>query len=75
MRRKSIKIIGQGNDCPKCHQPMERRAHDLPPKDKTWFYIKWDVCRKCRHIQHYEEFKSNEWQEQEQQDLFFSSLR
>lgn len=73
MKRK-IKIIGTGNDCPKCGKPMERRAHNLPPKDKTWFYTKWDICVRCRHIQHYEEFKSNEWKDSEEQASFFNSI-
>jgi len=72
---KSIRVIEGGNNCPKCSKPMERREHTRPPKDKTWFYKKWDVCSKCRHIQHYEEFKSNEWKESEQQESFFNSMR
>lgn len=71
---KKIRVIGEGNPCPKCNKPMQRREHTIRPP-KTWFYTKWDICKDCRHIQHYEEFKSNDWKEMEYQESFFNSLR
>ena len=68
-------IKGAGEDCPKCYQPMERRAWIKPPHTRTYYYKEWDVCHKCKHIQHYEQYKSTDWQETEQQQSFFNSLR
>jgi hypothetical protein len=70
---KKLKIIGEGNPCPKCKKPMERRGHSVRPKN-NWYYTKWDFCKNCKHLQHYDEFRSSEWQEKEQQDLFFNSI-
>lgn len=72
-RVKKIEVIGVGNDCPKCSKPMERRRHRDQPKN-TWFYEKWDYCKECKHIQHYEEFKSDDWQENERRDNFLRDL-
>lgn len=73
-RIKKIVIIGIGNTCPKCNKPMERRSHRERPV-KNWFYEKWDYCKDCKHIQHYEEFKSNDWKESEDKNSFFKELR
>lgn len=77
MRRnnKAIKL-GEGELCPKCKIPMERRAH--PPNwqgRSVYHYKQWDFCIKCFHLQHYEEFKSSDWQEDERQQSFFKSLK
>lgn len=55
---KSI-VTGSGRPCPKCHRPMERCKHPTnwcPPTDRYYFQ-EWDVCRSCRHVQHYNEFR------------------
>ena len=69
------RIKGDGNSCPKCGKPMQRRERIKPPENKTYFYKEWDYCIDCRHVQHYEEFKSSQWQEDEQQKSFFESLK
>lgn len=56
---KSIKIDG-GKNCPKCNAPMQRCAHGATwkPKEGQPYYFKfWDICRRCRHMQHYEAAK------------------
>lgn len=71
---RKIIVIGEGKECPKCGKKMERRMHRFPPKDKNYFFTKWDFCRPCHHIQHYEEFKSSAWKEMEEQANFFNSI-
>ena len=73
-RIKKIEIIGQGEPCPKCNELMQRRKHRIQPS-QSWFYEKWDYCPACKHIQHYEEFKSNAWKESESRDNFFKEIK
>jgi uncharacterized protein with PIN domain len=68
------KVKGIGKDCPKCKVPMETRERILPPKDKSYYYTQWDYCTQCGHVQHYEQYKSSDWQEVERQDQFMKSL-
>lgn len=70
--KKYIEIEG-GQECPKCKQVMQRRMHSMKPT-KTWFYTKWDYCKPCGHIQHYEVFKSGEWLEAERQENMFKNI-
>ena len=62
------------NKCPKCKELMERRSWKEKPKNKNYFYTEWDYCKPCGFVQHYEEFKSNDWQEDERQDSFMRNL-
>ncbi len=69
-------VIGNGENCPKCFKPMERRKH--PPhwvNRKNYYFTEWDYCTKCNHTQLYEKYKSQDWQEDERQESFFRSLR
>lgn len=69
-------VIGNGKDCPKCKKPMDRKKHPLHWKNtKNYYYTEWDHCKNCQHIQHYEEFKSGQWKEAEEQESFFKNLR
>lgn len=72
-RRIRYVISGQGEKCNKCKQVMERRGHKERPM-KTFYYRKWDFCRNCNHVQHYDEFKSESWKEAERQDFIFNDL-
>lgn len=46
----------KGENCPKCHLPMERRhKRTIPPLGKR-YYKEWDWCLKCKHLQHYHKF-------------------
>lgn len=57
---KRVAISG-GKNCPKCHRPMQRFEHPStfkPKRGQPYFFVFWDVCRTCRHIQHYEEAKT-----------------
>lgn len=72
-RIKKIQIIGFGNECPKCSEPMQRRKHRAQP-DKTFFYSQWDYCIPCKHVQHYEEFKSGDWKESQRQEEFLNNI-
>ena len=65
---------GDGKECPKCKVLMERRERIIPPVNKSYFYKEWDYCLKCGHIQHYPEFMSEDWKEDERQQTFLSSL-
>lgn len=67
-------VEGEGKECPKGCGLMERRKRIKPPKNKTYFFSKWDYCQKCHHVQHYEEFKSTQWVEDERQKNFFNSI-
>lgn len=75
MKTNKAIIIGIGNECPKCKDPMDRRSHPnhWKPK-KSYFYTKWDMCKKCKHIQHYEEFKSDTWKENERREDFLRKI-
>ena len=67
--------VGEGKDCPKCYKPMERRKHPAHWKSsKTYYYTQWDFCKKCQHVQHYEEFKSAIWIETERQESFLRTI-
>jgi len=71
-RRKRYNIISGGENCPKCSKEMERRTHlEIPAK---WHYTKWDWCHNCKHLQHYDKFKSSAWSEAEQQEEFFRNI-
>lgn len=72
--RSYAKVKGKGNDCPKCGEVMERRERKLAPKNKTYFFTEWDYCTNCSHVQHYEEFKSNDWKENEYNNERFQML-
>lgn len=76
IKQKKYIVIGNGNDCPKCRNPMERRSHREIPQTKTYYFIEWDFCRPCGHLQHYDEFKSIPALEEEleQQDLFMNNI-
>ena len=83
-KRIRYRVVGSGERCKGCQEVMERREHSERPK-KTWFYTKWDCCknRACaKTIQHYDEFKSYEWQlheaglgEIDRQDTFIRNLK
>lgn len=71
---KSI-VVGLGDDCPKCNEPMERRKHPNHwTNKKSFYYIQWDYCNKCKHVQHYEDFKSSDWKEFEQKEDFIKNI-
>lgn len=70
-------VLGNGEKCQKCGEVMQRRGHKEIPQ-KTWYYKKWDIClnSNCKmHVQHYEEFKSSDWVEAEQQESFIRNIR
>lgn len=75
MKERKIRYISKGflKECPKCKGKMERRTHKEKPK-KTWFYTEWDYCKPCGHLQHYDQYKSMEWQENERRQNFFNSI-
>jgi len=55
--RKAV-FIGIGEHCVKCEKPMERMSHpkDWTPRNGIGYFTEWDVCRFCRHVQHYQRF-------------------
>ena len=74
LSNKSV-IIGIGNECPKCKEPMQRRSHPSHWKSaKSYFYTQWDFCEKCKHVHHYDDFKSMSWKEQESRDCFIKNI-
>jgi hypothetical protein len=60
MKKQKIEILDRINECPKCHQLMERRKHKTIGEkqlNKTFYFSEWDYCRPCNHVQFYEEYK------------------
>jgi hypothetical protein len=57
--KKRVAISG-GLDCPKCGRLMQRfeHSHNWGPHPDKYFFRYWDVCRPCKHTQHYEQAKS-----------------
>ena len=60
--RQSVKVLGKGEQCPKCKEIMQRRAHEyLTEKQKNapYHFSEWDVCinYRCKHMQHYDKYK------------------
>jgi uncharacterized protein with PIN domain len=56
-KNKSSVSIGEGNNCPKCNKPMERREHKaITAKilNQPFYFSEWDYCKPCGHIQMYE---------------------
>lgn len=52
-------LSGDGMTCPKCGRIMGRFVHPVgwaPPPGRGYF-IYWDRCIPCGHIQHYGEAK------------------
>lgn len=74
MKTSKIKIIGQGEECPKCLRTMERRTHNKKVEEKSYFYTQWDYCKNCKHVQHYEKFKSSMWKEAEERESHMRSI-
>lgn len=74
MAKNHFKIKGEGNKCPKCKKVMERRERIKMPKNKTYYFTEWDYCLNCKFVQHYDEFKSFDWQEDERQQSFLRSI-
>lgn len=72
-RMSKIKITGYGKECPKCSKPMQRRKHLTRPL-KSHFYTEWDYCEKCKHVQHYEEYKSSDWSELDRMQNFIKNI-
>lgn len=48
-------VVGEGEPCPKCHNIMQRRSHREVPDHPH--FEKWDYCKPCRHVQHYQEYR------------------
>lgn len=54
---KNSRITGTGSDCPKCQKAMARKEHPntwTPKENQPFYFAYWDVCQRCRHVQHYE---------------------
>lgn len=54
---KKYSSIGEGEDCPKCSKPMERREHkSITDKllRQPFYFSECDYCKDCWHLQHYE---------------------
>lgn len=61
MSKKSKKAVrvGTGGTCPKDYSKMGRFEHPpgWTPAPGRSHFTTWDKCRKCGHIQHYEQFR------------------
>lgn len=56
---KSI-YVGKGLPCPKCKELMHTKKHPIITEkelSKLYYYSQWDVCFKCKHVQHYDKYK------------------
>ncbi len=61
MKLNRVLIVGNGENCPSCKNPMQRRKHTLPHpthSKKAYGFSEWDWCPECRYLQHYERFKN-----------------
>jgi hypothetical protein len=74
-RIKKYDIVGDGIVCRKCNGLCEIRKRKIPPKNKNFFYKQWNFCVRCNAVYFNENDKSQDWQEDERQQDFFSSLR
>ena len=72
--RRNIERVGFGKECPKCSGLMERRKWTKKPTKKVYYFREWDYCKVCKHVQHYDEFKSTAWQESEDTRSFFANI-
>ena len=62
MSKRRIRSIrfSSGECCPKCGRVMDRYRHpnNWEPKDhQILWYAYWDMCKPCKHLQHYERAK------------------
>lgn len=74
LSNKSV-TVSIGNKCPKCSESMKRKKHPshwIPTK--SYYFTEWDHCEKCKHVQHYDEFRSQGWQEQERQSNHLKNI-
>lgn len=70
-------VLGEGEKCVRCGEIMERRKHRFHPK-KNWFFTEWDYCKNinCKmSVQHYEKYKSQDWQEIENQENHMRDIK
>ncbi len=55
---------------------MERREHRelTKQRQKYYYFSKWDYCKPCGHLQHYEKFKvlnENAQRQEEENSMFY----
>jgi len=45
MRRKFVVVTGDGDPCPRCHEPMQIREYDaIVEKPSRQFFTRWFCC-------------------------------
>lgn len=51
--------VGEGEECPKCGEVMERFKHSpgWKPQEGRGYFRFWDRCQPCGHFQNYEKFR------------------
>jgi hypothetical protein len=72
---KKIVIVGDGEICPKCSTPMERRKHRTLSEsilNQPYYFSEWDYCKPCGHLQHYDKYKVYSTSEMRE---YFESLK
>lgn len=67
--------IGEGSICRKCNKPTVIRKRTEKPRDKNFFYTQWEFCPRCNAVYFDEQFKSNDWKEDERQKSFLNDIR
>lgn len=58
--KKKYEVLGEGEPCPKCDKPMQRREHkNILDKQRNapYYFREWDYCCDCKHLQHYDHCK------------------
>lgn len=48
---------GDGGQCNKCSNIMERRKRIKIPENKHYYFSEWDYCVTCANVKHYEKYK------------------
>jgi hypothetical protein len=51
------KITGRGGICMHCGIDMDRHTRTGTKVTKTYYFAWWDICRRCKRIQHYDAAK------------------
>lgn len=56
---KSYEQIGNGKICRKCNIPTMIRRRTKLPKDKLFYFVQWEYCKKCNSVYFDEKYKNS----------------
>ena len=73
-RLKRLERTESEKTCVNCNIPYERRKRKERPANK-YFFTEWDYCNRCKRVQHYDQYKCRNWQEEEANYQHFNSIK